>query len=331
MMPIDLSATRISTFLACRRKFWFQYVENLRPVRRDRVLSLGSAVHAGIEAILRAGSGCHLTPTEIGAAIIRTYKPDEVQQAGTDPQVALECCLAFDRAVNWRAWSIREVETEWSVKIGRGRILRGRFDGIIEHNGGLYILEHKTVDGAVSERRLNHLLWDTQASLYVLAARELGHKVAGVMYSFIPKPTIDRAMATPIEKRKYKANGELYASQRLTDETEAEYVQRVSVWYSENANLFRQHLVTRNDSQIRATRKLIEQMSLEMRTAKRVGLYYPNPQACSVLSCPFSSVCLEDTPELRETNFAIGAEVEEQAETVCSVQGLAPTREGRLR
>lgn len=57
---------------------------------------------------------------------------------------------------------------------------------------GLYVLERKTTSedldfGSVFWRRL---LFDSQPSTYVRAARELGHDVQGVLYDVLKKPTL---------------------------------------------------------------------------------------------------------------------------------------------
>jgi hypothetical protein len=314
---ITLSASSISTFMSCRRKYWFQYVEKMKPIRREIPLSLGAAVHAGLEFLFKSGSGVQMTRDAIHEAVTESYTQDELNDSGTEPDVAVELVSAFDRAVDWRSkWEFIRVEPKFEVPIGFGRRLIGYYDGIVRVNNALYVLEHKTVKGQVQERRLNHLLWDIQAGLYVASAWEMGIPVIGVLYNFLPKPTIEQATATPMEDRKYTKEkvdkqgnvtepSRLYANMRETDETNAEYVARVKAWYDErlNQDFFRQHIITRNEAQVKSLLEQVKHLSKDMRACERDQSYYMNPSACQTLSCPFASVCLEDTPEAREANF----------------------------
>lgn len=308
---ISLSASSISTFMSCRRKYYFQYIEQLQPIVRAVPLSFGSAVHAGLEHMFKAGDQ---SKDGLIRAVEGSYSIDELNESGVEPYVAVETILAFANAVDWKHWQFWKVEPWFEVMLGHGRKLRGRFDGIIDIDGSLFILEHKTVAGAVTERRLNHLLWDQQASLYVASAWKQGLCVKGILYNFLPKPTISQSMATPMEKRKYKKDGGLYANCREADETNAEYIERVREWYVEHSGpeYFRQHIVTRNEAQVEAMVQNVARISSDIRRAERMSDWYMNPAACQMLSCPYASVCLEDTPEAREANFAKRVRQDEQ-------------------
>lgn len=297
---INLSASSIRTFMSCRRRYWFQYVERLQPLVRETPLSFGSAVHAGLEFLFNSRSN---NPERIMAAIKESYSAQELEESGNNPDLALRAVLAYDRNVPWNTWRMLAVEPWFEVSVGHGRRLRGRWDGLVEVNGSLFVLEHKTVAGGVSERALHHLLWDMQAGLYILAAREKGLNVQGILYDFIPKPTIEPLLATPAEKRKYTKEGKLYGNQRDTDETKEAYMDRVDEWYDANKAGFIQHIVQRNQNQIDALVGQIMQLATDIRVCENNEAYYMNPSACAVLSCPYQGVCLEDTPEAREANF----------------------------
>jgi hypothetical protein len=173
--------------------------------------------------------------------------------------------------------------------------------------GSLYIIEHKTIAGGVTEKRLNHLLIDNQASIYTAAAKAVGYDVSGVIYNFIPKPTIERHLATPMEKRKYKQDGTLYANQRSEDECDDAYIARVDEWYQKNELSFVQHLVVRNAAENASAIGMAESVIGDIHHAASTSRYYRNPDACKMFGCPYFSVCVEDTKELREANFSIGS------------------------
>lgn len=298
---IKLSASSIRQFMTCRRRYWFEYIEELKPLVREVPLSFGSAVHAGLEHLSTVGvfdADC------VAKAIAASYTPAELEASELNPALALETVRAYaEHNSAWRRWRFASVEPWFEVSVGHGRRLRGRFDGIIEVDGQMMVLERKTVRGSVSEGQLHHLLWDMQAGLYIMAAREMKIDVRGILYDYIPKPTIDLALATPEDKRKFTKDGKLYANQRDTDETPSEYLARVRSWYAERPECFVQHVVMRNEAQVDALVAQVKMLATDIRAAERDGSWYMNPGACAVMSCPFASVCLEDQPEVRAMNF----------------------------
>lgn len=329
---IKLSASSIRQFLNCRRRWWFEYVEGLEPLVKPEPLTMGAAIHAGLEVIAKSRK---FVEDEVAKAIRGEFSQDELDASGVNPDVAFLCCKAYMASDHWKEWRFLSVEPWFEVPIGHGRRLRGRFDGIIEWRGSIFVLERKTVPGTVSERTLHHLLWDDQAGVYALAARELGLDVKGILYEYIPKPTIEPDLATPIEFRKYtlpkyakheacKGKGcgdcgldgapvgkvltegpRLYANMRDRDETKPEYLARVETWYAENREAFITHPVLRNQAQMERMVEHIKSVASDIRSCETTGAYYMNPSACSVLPCPFQGICLEDTPEARAGNFKV--------------------------
>jgi CRISPR/Cas system-associated exonuclease Cas4 (RecB family) len=68
-----LSASQITTWLACGRKYAFRYVDKLEPEHRPAALALGRAVHSAIEALhLAKLDDIPVTPTDV----VRVFKAD---------------------------------------------------------------------------------------------------------------------------------------------------------------------------------------------------------------------------------------------------------------
>lgn len=309
-----LSVSAMRDFLSCRRKFWFRYIEGLAPSIREAPLSFGSAGHAGLAALF-AGKRAPIGPkTEVEKAIFSEYTPDEIELSGVAPKVALESVNAFGIYVDWPAWKVTDTEMYFEIKIDRGRYLHGYFDGFTTQNGELCLLENKFVS-SIDESYLNHLLWDDQAGYYILAARMLGKSVAGILYNLIQKPSIRQFKATPEDQRKYTKEGKLYANQRDKDENNEDYIARVRNWYQENKDTFCfRQLVMRNNQQLEALEKRFKLIVSDLRSCQKENAYYPNGDACAFRGCPYSSLCLEDVPEIRQVNFINRKEVEEKKE-----------------
>lgn len=51
---VEVTNSELGSFRSCRKKWWFQYEEKLRPKVKPRALAVGSIVHAGVAAMYRA-------------------------------------------------------------------------------------------------------------------------------------------------------------------------------------------------------------------------------------------------------------------------------------
>lgn len=292
----SVTVSMMKQFMQCRRRFYFEYIERLKPRVSPLPLSFGSAVHAGLEALFCGH--------DVECMIVDSYG-DHLAEAGPWPKIAEIVVTEFDKQVDWRAWKVRQVEERFEVKCGYAKRLLGKLDALAEVDGQLVLLEHKTalVNGQ-EDRYRNRLLWDDQATAYLYAVNEMGLGVSGILYNVMCKPSMKQLKATPIEARKFKKDRTLCAGQRENDETDAEFIERVAAWYREGGRFF-QHFVYRTEAQLEAARERFRQIMLDMAAAEREGWLYPNPRACEILACPFESICLEDTPEAREMNFVL--------------------------
>jgi hypothetical protein len=145
-------------------------------------------------------------------------------------------CKAYP--IWWRHHTLRvkRADIPFQVEIA-GVMYVGEFDGDGDDKGEEIIVELKTTTedisspGAAYWRRVAQV--DPQVTTYLMAARAQGRKIRRVVYDVIRKTGLERARATPIEKRKYtkvtKAEpiARLYANMRANDETDDEYELRV--------------------------------------------------------------------------------------------------------
>ena len=100
--------------------------------------------------------------------------------------------------------------------------------------------------------------------------------------------------ATPPEARKYKKDGELYASQRDMDETPEEYRERVRNDIAEAPTAYYQRgEVVRLESEMEEHRFDIWQMGEVIHESERTGKAPRNPDACVRYgsTCAFFGVC----------------------------------------
>lgn len=295
---VKFTTSMVRCFKQCRKKYYLEYIEELKPLQTPQALHLGTLYHKGLELLL---NGMELPDIALSLeAEQRNHCLDNmVDYDPIPPGIALEMVRAFYRESGYKNWKIEKVETKFEVSTGYGKRLIGKIDAIMNHEGLKLLVEHKSTGrwGVDGGEYLHGLLWDEQSTNYLYAYKELyGTPAAGIMYCIVEKPTIKPLLATPIEKRKYKQNGEIYANQRELDETPEEYLARVAAWYAEKPRVHI-HFVYRTPADIDAQIADLNLVFKDMAECEKNGTYYRNPGACSILDCPYRPKCLDNLPD----------------------------------
>lgn len=125
-------------------------------------------------------------------------------------------------------------------------------------------VEHKTTSMAVDEFYINRLNWDMQVPTYMILAG-----TTECLYTVIQKPTI----------------------RQKQNESEEEYLQRCVEWYDTSTEkkigVFK---VLRTNQELADKEEEIKSLAEEMISKK---YFYRNPSDCSIMGCPYSSICLD--------------------------------------
>jgi len=195
----------------------------------------------------------------------------------------------------------------------------GRCDAVVVRRGRPLLLESKTagedvslVDGPFWRR----LAVDTQTETYVLARRQQGEPVAGILCDVLRRPQIrprvipkgtpkatDREnVGTRLELQKQKTyfgwpvdpaereavfqgdgreTSELYSMRIAADTLER------PGWY------FQRRVLERSDAQLARQRQELWETAVEIRLAWRAGRHYRNSDACTAYNrpCPYLPIC----------------------------------------
>lgn len=176
---------------------------------------------------------------------------------------------AFDRFIPWREWKIEKVEEEFEISLTQFLSLRGKIDAIcadgtpVEHKSASQSIGDETASGL---KYRDKLAWDDQVTIYLMA---LG--TTRVKYTVCQKPSI-----------RLKQN-----------ETEDEYLARCEEWYDETKVRFFE--VTRDQKELEDMEAEIRFLASEIRRRKH---FYRNPSHCSLMGCPYASICLNYDPEI---------------------------------
>lgn len=194
-----LTNSRMQAFKTCRRKHFYAYEMGLRRETDARALRIGSAVHEALDRWKR------VQPMEVVMGAVDDFyaePPDAVDEDEwwIEHQTTAGLVSGYDWRWQGHAFDVIASEQSFDLPLenpATGAVtssfrLAGKIDGVVQVDGRLLVLEHKTVSESIEQDsdywRLLQL--DPQISLYVWAARRLGHDVSGVLYDVIRKPTI---------------------------------------------------------------------------------------------------------------------------------------------
>jgi hypothetical protein len=302
VLPL-LSNSEKRCFQSCKRKHYIRYRLLKRPLLASAPQRFGSLVHMGLEAWwLAAKAGGDRLAAALEA--VRTEKYVEP----IDLVRAEELLAAYDVRWAYEVVEVLAVEIEFEAPItnpetgatSRTYALGGKIDAIARlADGRVVIVEHKTSSEDISggSDYWKRLRLDSQVSDYFVGARALGFDVEGCLYDVIGKPKLQPFEATPVDKRQYKKDGSLYASQRDRSETLDEYRARLRAHLAENLDRYYQRgIVVRLEEDERDAAFDTWQTAREVRDADRLERHPRNPNACVQwgTTCEFFAVCARE-------------------------------------
>jgi hypothetical protein len=305
-----LTHSRIQSYNTCNRKHLFEYELAIRPERTAAPLRMGSAVHECCDGGKMFTQHCY---GELpGAAIVeRTLQHYDAKPADAnyvqqwEVERAKIAAMMYGYYWRWPAWE-NVIATEQSFtapiinpKTGRQSrtfCLRGKMDGIIRLNDGrIALLEHKTTsDDLDSDSQLwRRLRIDAQISIYYMAALDMGYKVETIIYDMLRKPQYRMSLATPLEKRKYKKDGTLYANLRDEDETPEAYYQKCMSGITEDpAKYYIRKEVPRTADDLAEAKDDLWGHTQRIKQSQNTGHWPRNTGACLQFGrCPYFDCC----------------------------------------
>ena len=165
-----LSASKVKCYKACKRAYYFRYVEELVPVETAQPLVDGSNYHAMIEQLYKNG----------------WFEAD----VENNPKIAA-MAMAYEKYI-YPQFKVKAAEEWFEYNLTDDVQLVGRFDGIAED--GL-IVEHKTTSADVDDEYVYNLQWDEQILTYMLASGK-----NEMYYTVCKKPTIRQKQSETAEQ-----------------------------------------------------------------------------------------------------------------------------------
>jgi hypothetical protein len=309
----------------CHRKYQLQYIEGIRPEHTSDALRMGDAFHQGIEQIKNG-----LTIDQAIEVVNGLYESAQLPPWQTIEEFHVERVTVIELI---RGWATRyagdmivdyvEVEFEFLLPLVNpetGRSSRtfqssGKIDGIARlPDGKLVVVEHKTASGPIDPASdyWRKLTMDSQISRYVIAARDKGHNVSGVVYDVTRKPEISPKKVAELDSegkkivtdnltgdRVYLKNGEPRQSAgdgmtlKSRVETADEYAARLRDDITSRPEFYFCRMeIARTERDLESYRREQWMMSQEIQNAQRNNLFYKNTSACTApYRCQYFDIC----------------------------------------
>ena len=269
-----LSASQVSTLLACPQKYAFSYQERLEPIAFRPALSLGKAFQLAIE---------HGDP-EVGAHAIfeerEVRDQTEQDQAEKDATIVKAAArLYLDRYPvtenSQKEYEYRvRLRNPWTGSYSRTFDLLGYADELAEEDNELVLIENKFV-GQISEVSIRRLPLDRQISLAAYGIwRATGRSVTKIRYRLTRKPSI--------RQRKGEDLGDFLVR------VERDYFDRPDFYAEEQ-------VVYRDQASLWRTEAELWEWAEQVRASRKRALFTRNTSACTDFGgCEFLPLCLGD-------------------------------------
>lgn len=248
------SHSKISTFMACPKKYDYIYNQKLKPIGHKEPLILGSAVHKGIEY------GDPIKAVEY----LNSIENEASEQNETLKVIAEAMVTGYLKLFGRRDIKKREMIVD--VPIGDGDYLYGIVDEIEQQDDLLFICDIKTTSSIGDP-----LKYKDQLLKYYYAAKKQGFDVDGIKVRMIKKPGIRQKKNETIEQFR----------SRILDE----YLNLPEKYYKEEEIPF---------SDIEVTDTLVDfKGGIQfLKLAKNAGIYPKNLSHCGNFGgCEFLPLC----------------------------------------
>lgn len=304
-----LTSSSARTFHHCTRKYHYSYVQGYRARSHSVAVQFGDVMHKLLEQYWLNRAGLLKTEITTPDNTLSEYERIRLNTLFLAYQTIWDrrdCeVIAVEHVFNLPLinWITQQPDTEWGIG--------GKIDLLIRDSQGIAIVEHKTTsqDASAGSDYRKRLTLDVQVGQYIHASELIGYPTNRVIYDVIRKPDLDPLLATPIEKRKYKKDGTLYANQRANDETLEEFTERLALKVAENLNrYFEQVELVRLEEERREYSMDVWKLTRQIDLVESMSLHTTNADACFRYGpCEYFSVCegraqLDDASLFRHTD-----------------------------
>lgn len=250
-MP-EYDYTMMSTYMTCQRKYWFRMVKGLAPRHVSAAPEFGRCIHKALDEWYITG--------DIDKAVqvfIDSFVADHNDDMRTH-ELGEWILRNYAAKYQDQGFKVLMTEMEFSIKLPNDNRLIGRMDKIINWDGALWVMDHKTTSGLTSHYMKMHTP-NLQFDGYTYAARKLGYNVQGIL--------VDAILV---------AKGLLDSTRRR------------------NLTPLLRDFAYRTDEDLVRYEKQIMRIQSDIELKDDEDSYLPNLDACTYYGeCPYRRICIE--------------------------------------
>ena len=222
----------------CPRLYEYKYVHNKVPATLAEPLIVGIAVHAGLEYYW-TGIKMHIMVKPAGMNAAAWDAAEELGvKLSRDEQMRIKAYLRGYHRKYWAidgTYNVKSVEETFSIPY-RGLNISGKFDVVLEKDGRIYVMDHKTVgrkDYFNDFNFMNYQSIDSQFLTYAWAAQEIyNNRNVTFIYDGIAK-TNSKPKKSRVRQKKTETTYQFNQRKEADSESEAAYTSRISTMYKD--------------------------------------------------------------------------------------------------
>jgi len=268
----------------CFRRYYWQYIRGIVPIKKGEALSIGTIFHDCLEkqAIVPDPGYPMWAQTD------DDFLKHEVMYAIASGMAEAYLKYWEDDIVKYVS---REESFEFPIRnpetngVSRNFRAAGKIDGIVLHKGRTCVMEHKTVgvDVSATSDYWRKLALDAQISMYIVGSRANGHDTSNtVIYDVARRPGIKPKLIGKGED-KHRESPEEYKARLLDD-----YEQRPEYYFARRE-------VTRFPEDLQELEAELWMMQRLLSECKLNGWWPRRTTQCnSQWRCPYLDVCRWD-------------------------------------
>ena len=194
---LTISNSMAKDWKSCRRRFFWNYLARLKPKKIVIPFFVGTYFHEGLRAFYEGKSMEKEVPSilkrmeaEARKAVFLTPEEEEDLMMQTAIVAGMLPSYARRYAKDRKKWELQGAEKSFEVPIDDRSSYVGQIDLLVQFDGELWIVEHKTA-GRLDKNYIDRLPLDTQITGYTIGAKyAMDRPVAGVVYNVAKKPSI---------------------------------------------------------------------------------------------------------------------------------------------
>lgn len=261
-IPKHYDYTMLSTYLRCKRRYYYRMVRHLTGTARMQAAEFGHAIHQALDSWYKKQDDT------LAIAIFKTDYLDDGTDAKRTHAVGEKLLKIYFEKYRDQRFKVLASEQVFEIQLIKDTdtMYMGRIDKIIDWDGAIYVLDHKTTS-RLGYEYFYRIKPNMQFDGYIMAARALGHQsCSGVVLDAL---LVAKGLLSPS------------SLQRLTPVA--------------------RDISTRTEQELREFKEDVADILREIRVSYEGNTWHRNTEGCcDFIQCPYRRVCSAE-PELRES------------------------------